>query len=143
MIILKTIQQLLAWYGIATIANIAQFSEKKKAEVLRVLLLNEHLLKKEKRGGITGFKKLNVPQNPDVKSYRLSDINYGADKEIICSNSEGVKHLIRSYYCGGMGDSWEIKVILWNKTNQKIIEEMGYIEISTVPLKSINEMWQE
>lgn len=143
MIILQTIQQLLAWYGIATIANIAQFSEKKKAEVLRVLLLNEHLLKKEKRGGITGFKQLNVFQNPDAKWYTLYGINYGVDSAIRCKNPADIEHLMQSYSCGGIGDCHEIKVVLWNETNKKIIEDMGYIELSTIPLKSVNEMWQE
>lgn len=53
--ILSVIVDLIAWYGYASIAEIAKISKKQQKYVLSVLLRNKARLTQDKRGRIIGF----------------------------------------------------------------------------------------
>ena len=116
----------------AQIARIAKLPQK---DVLEEINLNRSMVTVDAKGKIVKLSTHNVIINMMAEQYKqkrlysVNEINYGADKEIRFHNAEqDYPQLYQVYYCGGLGDSYASKIILYNEHNLSFVHGLGMKE---------------
>ena len=131
----KAIATLCDLKGFATYAEVATVAGIKKQKAVDYLLRNKHLLKMNKKGQVTGFitHESNVRRIVEGmftmgKVYKTQEVNYGADKAIYVHETYGekVKHLLKPYCVGGLGDNYWTNYIILTQGNHEALVELGF-----------------
>lgn len=139
--IYKAIATLCDFKGKATYAEVASVAGVKKQKAVDYLLRNKHLLKMDQKGGIIGFisHEANIRRNVEAmftqgKIYKTEEVNYGCDKQAIVHPmyADKVKHLVKPYCVGGIGDNYWTNYLLVTDANVKALNDLGFREFNEV-----------
>jgi hypothetical protein len=154
--IYRAISSLCDLKGAVTYSEIASVANVKRQNVIDCILRNKHLLKMDKKGKVTGFisHKANVHRMVEQmfvsgKVYKTNEVNYGCDKaiEVYESHKEKVKHLIKPYCVGGIGDNYWTEYIIVTEGTCKAMKELGFCDYDDVVKEKIdkgeNKVWND
>lgn len=139
----KTIIKLLETFGYATITQLSKLSGVKAAEVLNIVHQNRNLLVFNKKQQIIGTNSKIVYKNPSERWYTTEEINYGAAKKLVVSYPDVCEDMKENYICGGFGDSYGVRVILYNAGNLKTLHDRGFISLKERQIIPLSEQWNE
>lgn len=140
------IQSLTELKGSASYNEIASVAGLKRQKAIDIILRNKHLLKIDKKGKVIGFisHKSNVIRNVEAMFtqglvYKTEEINYGADKVIIVHElyKEKIKHLIKPYWVGGLGDNYKTECVILNPDNKKALNDLGFQDFNEIVDKKL------
>lgn len=146
--VLDTILELLEFKNGCTIAEIASTAGMRKIDVLKIVNQNGVFVNRNRKTGkihsLELHKQLRDQLWSSGKFYRIE--SYGAwshegDQIIFTGNADLRERLLRGHITGGLGDSWEIKVIEATPENIKTVEAEGIRPWSEAVID--NRLWRE
>lgn len=130
--VLDTILELLEFKNGCTIAEIASTAGLKKIDVLKIVNRNGQYVKRNRKTGkITGIDLKRPLQDQLWQSGRFYRVDsYGAwcheGYQITLEGHPDLRErLLRGHVTGGLGDSWEIKIIEATPENIAAVEAEG------------------
>jgi hypothetical protein len=152
----RAIDTICALKGKATYGEVATVAGIKKQKALDYILRNKAILRMDKKGNILGFITHDANVHRAVAAaftrgeiFKTEEVNYGCDKAIVVHEfyAEKVKHLLKPYCVGGIGDNYWTNYIIVTEENVKALNDLGFREWNEVVKEKLakgdDQVWRD
>ncbi len=132
-----------------TVAAIKRYAKVDERRVIDTLARNRSLLGWDKRNRIyslaplLGKVSMWIKQEiADGRAYTVGEINYGAAREIRFGGPL-YESMAQPYWCGGLGDCYEVKVVLATPENERAVRAAGLVPVGELVPPPLMRWWAE